>query len=250
MGIPKIIHYCWFGDKEMSKMEIDCINSWKKYCPDYQFILWNEKNYDYHKNRYMEEAALAGKWSFVTDYVRLDVLYDYGGFYFDTDVELIKSIDELCDLNSFIGFEQKNRVNDGQGIGSVPQNGLINEMLAMYDELSFYNEDGSFNLKECPQYRTLCLLKHGLQLNGKMQMIENMVIFPKEFFCPKDFETGRIKITTNTFGIHHFRGSWHTTNELRGLHKVQAVKRIFGVKLGGIIIKVYFLIKHAIFHRD
>lgn len=244
MKIPKIIHYCWFGSNEMSEREQECIASWKKYCPDYQFMCWGNDNYDYHKNEYMEQAALADKWSFVTDFVRLDVLYQYGGFYYDTDVEMIRSIEELRDTSAFIGFEQKDRVNDGQGIGSIPGNPLIKEMLDMYEHISFYQKDGSYNLVECPQYRTKCLQQHGLKLDGRKQIIEDMIIYPKDYFCPKDFQTGKIRITKNTYSIHHFRGSWHTEDELRGLYKMQKVKRILGARFGGLLLRGYFDLKH------
>jgi len=248
--IPKIIHYCWFGNKPMSDKEKACVDSWHKFCPDYEILQWNDSNYDIHKLKYMEEAAKAGKWSFVTDYVRLDVLYQYGGFYFDTDVEMLKSMEPLRQYTAFIGFEQNDRVNDGQGIGAAPGCYMIKEMRDMYENLSFQNPDGSLNLIECPQYRTRYLVQKGLKKNGKRQKVEEMEIFPADYFCPKSFHTGKIVITSNTYSIHFFNSSWHTEDEIRGILKVQKVKRILGRRFGGALLQCYFNFKHYILHRD
>jgi len=104
MSIPKVIHYCWFGKGKMPKLAKKCIKSWKKYCPDYKIICHNEDNFDLTQNRYLNEAYKAGKWAFVSDYVRLKIIYDNGGIYLDTDVELIKPIDDLLLTKGFMGF--------------------------------------------------------------------------------------------------------------------------------------------------
>ena len=127
--IPKIIHYCWFGGNEIPENDKKCIESWKKYCPDYKIIRWDESNYDYKKNSYMREAYEAKKWGFVPDYARLDIIYNYGGIYLDTDVELLKSLDEILDCEGFFGFESENLVNLGLGFGAVKGNEIIRDMM-------------------------------------------------------------------------------------------------------------------------
>ena len=103
--IPKKIHYCWVGGNSKPPLVKKCIQSWKKYCPDYEIIEWNESNYDISKNIYMKQAYEAKKWAFVTDYMRLDIIYEHGGIYLDTDVELIKNIDDLLSNEAFAGIE-------------------------------------------------------------------------------------------------------------------------------------------------
>ena len=247
--IPKIIHYCGFGSGQMSEQENMCIESWKKYCPDYTFIEWNDSNYNIHKCTYMEQAASVGKWSFVTDYVRLDVLYEYGGIYLDTDVELLKEFDSLLMHKAFIGFEQDDRVNDGQGMGAEPHLHMIREMRDMYEKISFFHEDGSLNLRECTQYRTQYLQKRGLILNGERQTVGDIEVYPTEYFCPKSFLTGKLTVTDKTYSIHHFRGAWHTDKEKKIIRFMQIVRRVLGEKVGSTVLKGFFEMKDFILKR-
>ena len=127
MSIPKVIHYCWFGKGEMPKLAKKCIRSWKKYCPDYEIICWNEDNFDLSQNRYMREAYEAGKWAFVSDFARLKIIYENGGIYLDTDVEIIKPIDDLTVNRGFMGFDEKGIVATGLGFGAEKGNEIIGE---------------------------------------------------------------------------------------------------------------------------
>ncbi len=247
--IPKIIHYCWFGPGEMSQEEKNYIESWKKNCPDYELRLWSDSNYDISKCQYTREAAENGKWSFVTDYVRLDVLYQYGGLYFDTDVELLKNFDSFLTCEAFIGFEDGEHVNSGQAMGTVPGNPLIKELRDMYHNISFYKEDGSLNLKECPRYLTEYLETKGLKGNDEKQCIEGMVVFPTRYFCPKSFQTGKIHITDDTVSIHHFRGAWHSEKERKIILWMQKVRRVLGVKRGNSFLQWFFETKDKIRHK-
>ena len=230
--IPRKIHYFWFGGGEPGKKEKKYIEGWQRKCPDFEIIRWDESNYDINKNRFMREAASAGKWSFVSDYARLDVLYVYGGIYLDTDVEVVKDFSELCGYDGFIGFENNELVNDGQGFGFAQWHPLVLEMLKAYEDTAFINEDGSYNTKESPKYRTECLVRHGLKLNGERQNIEGIEVFPKDFFCQMDFYTRRTKITENTFSIHHYHQSWHSKKAriLSGLRTFLC--RLLGVEKG------------------
>jgi hypothetical protein len=195
------------------------------------------------------EAAKAQKWGFVTDYVRLKVLYDYGGFYFDTDVEMLKNLDPLREHRFFIGFETNERVNDGQGVGAVARHPIIKMMLEKYQKLSFFTEEGRYNLKESPQYRTEVLLEKGLQLTGRRQQLGDAEIYPVEYFCPKSFQTGRIRVTKNTYSIHHFRGSWHTKKERRYIRITQGLNRLIGERAGSKFVRWLYACNDLIKHK-
>ena len=211
--IPKKIHYFWFGENKKSDLVMKCINSWKKYCPDYEIIEWNESNYDVHKNEYMEQAYLAKRWGFVSDYARLDIIYNYGGIYLDTDVEIIRPFD--------IGFEKKQVssnsffVNTGQGFGAEALNPGIKKMLDVYDNIFFF-KDGRENLKTCPYYNTEALVGLGMKQENVYQNIRGIIsIYPSEYFCPINWKNQKCEITKNTYSIHHFNASWLSKEEKR-----------------------------------
>lgn len=240
MSIPKIIHYCWVGNSEKPKSVLKCIESWKKFCPGYEIKEWNESNYDFSKNEYMRQAYEAKKWGFVPDYARLDIIYNYGGIYLDTDVEIIKSFDEMLNFDAFIGFENTGNdeyfLNCGQGFGAAPHNEIIKEARDIYDNISFKNDDGTLNLTPSPHYTTQTLVKNGLKRDNKDQVINNVKIFSSDVLCPKAFLTGKIKITKRTVSIHHFTASWLDDQIKKELDKQSKIKRVFGSKLGGKIL--------------
>ncbi len=211
--IPKSIHYCWFGGAPLPQDVIDCINSWKRYCPDYEIIQWNESNYDIHKNKYMSDAYENKKWGFVPDFARLDIVYKYGGIYMDTDVEIIRPIDELLSCHAFAGLEREGIVAFGLGFGAEKGNPLIKEMLDDYDKLNFYNEDGTLNLTPSPIFQTNILKAHGLNERNENQIVDGMHIFATEYFCPIEFSTNIMRKTKNTYSIHHFTASWYTSKQ-------------------------------------
>lgn len=206
--IPKIIHYCWFGRNTIPEHYKEWMKSWKKYCPDYEIIEWNEDNYDVMKNRYIAEAYEVKKWGFVPDYARLDIVYEHGGIYLDTDVEVVRPLDSLLGQKAFAGFQDCYNVALGLGFGSEKNNPIIKIMRDDYDGRDFINQDGSLNLKSSPAYQTECLRKNGLKLNGKFQEMDNINIYPKVFFSPMNHYNRQIRCNKNTFTIHHFDGSW------------------------------------------
>ena len=231
--IPKVIHYCWFGGKPKPESVQFCINSWKKYCPDFEIKEWNESNYDIHKHPYMEKAYNEKKWAFVPDYARLDIMYEHGGIYLDTDVEVIKDLSPLCKFKAFKGFENSTIVNDGQGFGCMPGMPIFKEMISCYDGDEPYEMiDGELHYIESPRLCTKVLLNHGLKQNGLRQNVADIEIFPVDYFCPKDYQTGKLKVTENTYSIHHFDGSWHGKNAAFYRNLMQTLNIIFGVKLG------------------
>ena len=222
MSIPKIIHYCWFGRGEMPKLAKKCIKSWKKYCPDWEIICWNEDNFDLTQNLYMRQAYEAGKWAFVSDYARLKVVYDNGGVYLDTDVELIKPIDDLLDCGGFMGFDEKGIVATGLGFGAEKGNETLKEFLRDYDDISFILPDGSFDLTPCPDRNTKTLLRLGMDTEIKAQKFNDIV-----FLCPVKYYTGKKTITKNTHSIHHYSASWTS----KVTKRTTMMKRILGTGL-------------------
>lgn len=220
--IPKIIHYCWFGGNPKPKDVLKYIKSWKKYLPDYKIIEWNEGNYDVYKCQYMADAYKEKKWAFVSDYCRLDVVYQYGGIYLDTDVEVVKSFDSLLGMKMFCGFESRDlkqqkrwgmkleeSVSFGLGFGAERCHSVIKEMLDLYATLHFYNEDGTLNLLSCPVYQTQVLVNNGLIQDGKTQEFKGGKAFSAEYFCPQSNLTDEmLYLTENTYSIHHFSNSW------------------------------------------
>lgn len=212
-GIPKKIHYCWVGRKPIPDQYKYYMESWHKYCPDYEIIEWNEDNYDFTKNLYMRQAYERKKWGFVPDYARLDIIYREGGIYLDTDVELVSNLDDLLCNNAFAGFETDTSVNLGQGFGAVAGNSIIKEMRDRYDNYLFIKEDGQINDVASPIYQTGVLSEHGLVKNGEYQELDDITIYPEKTFCPKSIRTFRVEKTGYTKSIHHFAASWHTEEQ-------------------------------------
>lgn len=211
--IPKIIHYCWFGNNPLPPSAEKCIESWKKFCPDYEIKRWDESNYDITKNQYMYEAYQCKKWGFVPDYARLDIIYDHGGIYLDTDVEIIKPFDELLDCVAFGGVEQESPyVALGLGFGAEKGNDIIRQLRDKYDELHFM-EDGQMNLTPAPKINTAVLANLGYKFQDGVHACREMTVFPSEYFCPQNFLTGEITITEKTYSIHHYDSSWYSEAE-------------------------------------
>lgn len=216
--IPKIIHYCWFGGKPIPNKYKKWMNSWKKYCPDYEIIEWNESNYDVTKNQYMYDAYKNEKWGFVPDYARLDIIYQFGGIYLDVDVELVQSIDELRYQEGFVGFENQAVVNFGSGFGAVKGSKVIRELRDDYCQRHFVNADGSLNLMPSPSIQTEYFLKKGLVQNGEYQKIGGFSIYPEKMFSSKSLYSRRVRMTEYTKAIHHFDATWKE-NEQRVFYK-------------------------------
>ena len=207
--IPQIIHYCWFGGNEKPDKAKKCIDSWRTQCPDYEIREWNEGNIALeHCPRYVQDAYAAKKYAYVTDYVRLKVLYDCGGFYMDTDVELLKSLDPFRGDAGVIGFENDEFVNSGQMLAAEAGHPILAEMMARYHEIAFYREDGSMYLLGCPHVNTDVLVRHGLEKNGREQTVGGFHVYPADWFNPLDSATGELQKTNNTVSIHWYSMSW------------------------------------------
>lgn len=206
--IPKIIHYCWFGRGEKPELARRCIASWRKFCPDFEIREWNEDNCDYLALPFMAEAYAAKKCAFVSDVMRLLVLEQYGGVYFDTDVEVVRDISPLLNDEGFIGFENDQFVNSGQVMAAVPHQRVVQAMIEAYKQLHFTNADGSLNAVGCPRLNTDVLERFGLVRNGQEQLAAGIHVYPADRFNPLDSATGRLKKTENTWSIHWYSMSW------------------------------------------
>ncbi len=212
--IKKVIHYCWFGKNPLPKDVLQCIESWEKYCPDYEIIKWDESNFDIEQNDYIKEAYQAKKWAFVSDYARLKVIYDNGGIYLDTDVELIKSLDNLLDNRCFLGTETTGVIATGLGFGAEKGNEIIKMMLDEYAGIHFYIKNGVYDLTPCPKRNTDPLIKLGYIFSDKdIWEKEGCKVYPPEYFSPIDFETRALNITKNTYSIHHYSATWISKEE-------------------------------------
>lgn len=227
--IPKIIHYCWFGNGEKPDIVIKCIESWKNKLSDYEVIEWNENNFDINCNKYVRQAYELKKFAFVSDYARVYALYNYGGIYLDTDVEVFKNFDDLLNNDSFWGFEQENYIATST-IGAKKGNKLIKMFLDSYNGKSFLCEDGSYDDLTNVAIITKILKTYGLNQNGEYQKIDNLATFyPQTYFSPYDYINCRKFITENTYCMHHFYKSWlPTSSRIKG-----NIKKILAKVIGG-----------------
>lgn len=223
--IPKKIHYCWFGRNPKPKLAEKCITSWRKYCPDYEIVEWNEDNFDVNMNGYTKMCYEQKKYAFLSDYVRLVVIAEQGGIYFDTDVEVIKSIDSLMTNDAFYCFETNEFVATGLGFGSIAQGETIRAMLSEYDDIL----DGSKGAYGCPILNTSALVKLGLTQNGSTQRVADALILSSDYMNPFDAPTGRLRKTTNTVSIHWYSASWISPWRRFRSKLMRPLHRMFGV---------------------
>lgn len=219
--IPKKIHYCWFGKKTLPKSVEKCIKSWEKYCPDYEIIQWNESNIDLNHSKFAKDAYEAGKWAFVSDALRYQIIYDNGGIYFDTDVEVIKNLDTLLSLEAFMGFEGSDYIASGLGFGGVKGCKIIKEMADIYSGIDFLDNINSVEKISTPILITSFLEKRGLVRNGELQKVGDLTIFPEDYFSPKNPITRLLNITNNTYSIHHYDASWVDSEEKKHIEDLE-----------------------------
>ena len=208
--IPKVIHYCWFGNNPKNKDIEKCMASWKKFCPDYEIIEWNESNFDINCIPFVKQAYDAKKWAFVTDYARLKIIYENGGIYLDTDVELLKPLDELLTLDAYVGLQSAEYINTGLGFGAVKGNQLIYDVMNDYNERCFSDEN--CQKLACPIINTEIFTENGFIHENKLQVVNGVTILPIEYLNPMDSETYIIHLTDKTYSIHHYSTSWKNGN--------------------------------------
>ncbi|NFG58749.1 exopolysaccharide biosynthesis protein [Clostridium botulinum] len=237
--IPKVIHYCWFGEKTLPNLAIKCIKSWKKHCPDYEIIEWNERNFDFNCSQFVKSAYESGNWAFVSDYARLKIIYENGGIYFDTDVEVIRNIDSLLDNECFVGVQQVERViATGLGFGAVAHNKIIKSMLEQYENIIF--DEKNIMQFACPYLNTRAFKFYGFNNNNNnddIQKIEGAKIYPPRYFDPIASGKSENLKCQDTFSIHHYSASWTPISQrikrkiaiLIGGEKIIKIKRLFGL---------------------
>lgn len=248
--IPKIIHYCWFGHNPLPEEAKKCIASWKKYFPDYEIKEWNEDNFNVHIIPYTSEAYNAKKYAFVSDYARFWILYNYGGIYFDTDVEVIKSLDDIVSLGNFMGYECPSVNNSipvdiapGLGLGATPKFHIIKRIMEIYEKKHFI-ENGKINTSITVVNYTSDLLREiGIQkYKDTIDKVGELYIYYPEYFCPLNHHTNILHITKNTRTIHHYTASWHSKSEKLKL-KIAKI-------LGPSITKLIVAIKHGLLRKQ
>lgn len=214
--IPKIIHYCWFGRTPLPDSALKCIDSWRKFLPDYEVREWNEDNFDVNEISYCRDAYEAKKYAFVSDYARFKILHEYGGLYFDTDVEIIRSMEDIIERGPFMGAEIDGDestktfpvVAPGLCIGANKEMPFFSKILGVYSTLSFWGNDGTFNKYTMVPLVTNLLKADGLRPTNQIQQVGEITIYPAEYFNPLDSATGRLSLTDNTRSIHWFMASW------------------------------------------
>lgn len=239
-SIPKIIHYCWFGKKEKPSVVKKCIETWRNILSDYQIIEWNENSFDINFNEFVREAYENGKFAFVSDYVRVYSLYNYGGIYLDTDVEVYKPFSkEILKNDSFWGFEEKNYIATST-IGAKKGNSLIKTFLESYDNKRFIKKNGEFDTLTNVAIVTDIIKKLGVNLDGRYQKIDDIATFyPQEYFSPYDYINCYSKKTDNTYTEHHFYKSWLPFEErIKGRCKKVIAKLIGGERIAKVREKI------------
>jgi mannosyltransferase OCH1-like enzyme len=250
--IQKTIHYCWFGKNPMPDSDASYVAGWKRLLPDYKFMLWNESKFDVNSTVFTRQVAETKKFGFIVDYIRAWAVYNHGGIYLDTDVELLKPPDDLLNNNCFGGFEndqfsgfRKNIfINPGLIFAGEKGSVLAKELMDFYSKYRFIKEDGSYNLTPSGVILTDILLKYGLKPNGYYQILNGGIftVFPVDYFCPMDYYTGKLTITNNTYSIHHYNASWHSKNQKKYRHIRKIILKTFGGKAGLLIIYPIHLI--------
>jgi len=235
--IPQIIHYCWFGGNPLPEQYVEILESWRKYCPDYEIMEWNESNFDLHACRYVEQAYDEKYWAFVSDYARFKILYEHGGLYFDTDVELIRDISGIVERGSFLpteyGLYGDMTVSTGLGLGFEAHHPVIQEILQGYEARDFiidHHPNTQYNVAE---YVTDVMRKHGF--DGKtaaIQICDGIIVYPPSYFAPIDFYSGECVLTDNTYTIHHYGYTWGSQSQKKRNEKLRRYIKLFGREAG------------------
>ena len=259
--IEKVIHYCWFGKNPLPKSAIKCINSWKKFLPGYKIVEWNESNFDINLCKYTKQAHDCKQWAFVSDVARFWILYNFGGVYFDTDVELVKPIDDILSKGPFMGIELESSstsqflvapglgmaanpglgmaANPGLGMAANPGLGIYKEVLDYYYSANFLDQNGNIIPHTVCTIVTSILVKHGLRFINDLQLIDEIYIYPSSYFCPLDYKTKQLVITDDTRSIHWYSASWFSKKQRLVSFIRFALLKILGKSLYYYLLNLY-----------
>jgi len=205
--IPKKIHYIWYGKKEEPEILKSCLESWKKVCPSYEIIRWDESNFDVGISVFTRRAREFGKYAYLADYARMWIIYTHGGIYLDVDIELIKPFNKLLEYEAFFSFQDHKRINLGNGFGAKKENVFLLRLMQFYDNSISRSIHADYSITS-PEVDTPFFVKNGLVNNNKLQIIDNCIFLPNDYMSPKSFYSKRIYLTSNTISIHHFDGTW------------------------------------------
>ena len=206
--IPKLIHAIWFSGDPMPELYLRCLESWRKYAPDYEIKIWNLETYKPDKCLFFEQAIEHKNWAFASDYARADLLYRYGGIYMDLDVEMLRPVDDLLYNDAYMSFESLDRIECGSGMGSRPGYPIIKEICESYEKRPYLKADGTWDNSTCPVRYTQVIEKHGLKKDGGFQFVEDITVYPFEVLTGKSFDTGIIYSSDLSYTVHHHNGSW------------------------------------------
>lgn len=221
--IPKIIHYCWFGRGEMPKIMKKCLKSWKKYCPDWQIIRWDEDSFDINSTLWTKQAYEAKKYAFVADYVRLKALCEMGGVYMDTDQELIKPLEPFMDKEMFVGFMSDINISCGV-LGAVKEHPIISAFLKYYAERPFVQQDKAGEKPNTYLFTDL-LVERGLVINDKYQVLDGVHVYPRTYFCPTSCVSIEDYRSKDTVSVHHWAMTWRSAKEKKHFKKIKMHQR-------------------------
>lgn len=223
-----MIHYCWFGNNPKSKLIEKCIASWRKFLPEWEIKEWNEENYDVMKNDYISEAYRQKKWAFVVDYARFDILNQYGGVFLDTDVELLKPIpEEIMEYRGFTGFESDKTINPGLIFGAEAGLSMLQEIMSVYENKKF-GEMINGRVENIVDIVTGVLDRNGLQKNNSFQVIKDIAVYPKEYFCCFNHEIQDFEIQEETISVHHYAASWSPWYRRAYFKTIKVAAKILG----------------------
>ena len=234
--ISKIIHYCWFGRNPLPDSAQKCISSWHKFLPDYEIKEWNEDNFDVNIIPYTKQAYEAKKYAFVSDYARFWVLYHYGGLYFDTDVEAVKSFDDIVANGPFMGLEidgtkegTKIAINPGLGLGAEVGMPIYEKILDGFEKMTFYDTNGKRNEYSMIPMVTDMFLLEGMKPNGQIQHLCDVDVYPECFFNPYKGINGRLQLTSQTHSIHWYSASWMPPRSLWLIKLKRMIRKYLGL---------------------
>ena len=226
--IPKIIHYCWFGGNEKSELVKKCIETWEKYLPEYEIIEWNESNFDVNCCEFTKRAYENRKWAFVADYARLKALKEHGGIYLDTDIELVKPFDEyLLHHQMFTCFEDLTHISTGC-VGAVANHEVLNKFIDIY--YKYFDEEDNKGFIPNTEILSSMLFPNGVETIDNIAELENITIYTRDYFLAKDYVSGKVTKTDNTYCIHHYDGTWKSGKD-KFFDKIKlGIRRIIGEK--------------------